>query len=94
MNTANLIEKEIIPGLHFAESEVLTSESEIKKRREKLKRATMLGNAYKSKVKIFFKTKDQHVKKVETTTWAVGDEFISLKAGTSIPIHSILDIEF
>jgi hypothetical protein len=31
---------------------------------------------------------------VETTVWAVGEEYVILKGGITIPVHAILRVEF
>lgn len=89
-----MVEKEQISKFNFSTNDVLQSDLEKRKRMEKLMKATTLGNAFKTKVKILFQTFEGEIMKVETTAWAVGDRFVSLKAGTHIPISSIVDVEF
>ena len=63
-------------------------------RRYNLRRAMALGNLYKRRVKVYFRTVDGYMKRVEATVWAVGEDFISFRSGISIPIKSVEQIEF
>ncbi|QCR20948.1 hypothetical protein [Pontibacter sp. SGAir0037] len=91
---APLVEKEVIPSLHFNSEEVLTDPVARSKRMNDLSRATTLGNSYHGKVEITFQTADGERKRVATTIWTVEDKFITLKAGSSIPINAIVGVEF
>lgn len=91
METPVIISKESISAFKFTKTEVLETFSEIVERREKLDKATLLGNAFHNKVKIVFNTKEG-IKEVETTIWASTDKNIILKGGISIPIVCIYDI--
>jgi hypothetical protein len=93
MNTAETIEKENIPSLNFSKREVLTDPDERLKRLNDLFRSQSLGNLHQSKVKLTFEAADHHVYQVNTTIWAVGNAFVSLKGGVNIPIHSIFKID-
>jgi hypothetical protein len=82
------IEKEKINSLRFPKAEVLKDNDAIGQRVSDLNRALALGNLEHSKTKIFFE--DSHSKKVvETTVWAVTDNMVVLKKGSSIPINRI-----
>jgi len=82
------IEKEKINFLRFPKAEVLDDNDAIGQRVSDLNRALALGNLEHSKTKIFFE--DSHSKKVvETTVWAVTDNMVVLKKGSSIPINRI-----
>jgi hypothetical protein len=87
-----LIEKENISGLHFSKGEVLTNKTAIDARRFYLDEACRLGNEFKGKVKIVFKS-DEGIYEVHTTIWNVGDDIVSLKAGVYIPVPCIISIE-
>lgn len=63
-----------------------------KKRLADLYRSQTLGNLLQTKVKIIFETADEQVYQVNTTVWAVGSDFISLKGGVYIPINAILEV--
>lgn len=91
---APMIEKEEIPGLHFRPEDVLSDPGERLKRRWELNRAATLGNAYRGKVEITFRTAEGEDKRVETTVWTADDKFITLKAGCSIPLGAIVNVEF
>lgn len=92
-NTTNTIEKENIIGLAFGNIDVLRDEQLKIQRTRKLKRAERLGNAYKSKSKILFRSMEG-IYKVETTVWATTEQYVSLKGGVLIPIHCIKSVDF
>lgn len=87
------IEKEKIPNLSFSKNEVLADPEERLKRLNDLFRSQTLGNLHQSKVKLTFEAADNRVYQVDTTIWAVGNSFVSLKGGINIPINSILKID-
>ena len=89
MENFTLVQKEKIPNLSFHNEIDLDQDDNIKQR---LERATLLGNLYHSKVTIFFYD-DEGPKKVETTIWATGTKFICLKGGVWIPISRITDVQ-
>ena len=89
-----VIDKELITLLSFVKHDVLPDSLSRQVRQFNLKRAQTLGNGYKRKVKIRFYTDSQEAKQVETTVWAVGSAYVSLKGGISIPINAISEIEF
>ncbi|MFN3758660.1 MAG: hypothetical protein ACK4SF_05535 [Algoriphagus aquaeductus] len=92
MKTITLIEKEQISQLNFGKKEVLNNPEDRKKRLADLYRSQTLGNLLQTKVKIIFETADEQVYQVNTTVWAVGSDFISLKGGVYIPINAILEV--
>jgi hypothetical protein len=89
-----LVEKELIPSLRFGKDDVLTDQEARTKRMWDLNRASTLGNGYRGKVEITFQAEDAAQYRVDTTVWAVDDRYMTLKAGCSIPITSIIGIEF
>ncbi|MFD2037260.1 hypothetical protein ACFSKL_20855 [Belliella marina] len=93
MKTVEKIEKEMIHTLKFNKNEVLTSEEDVKKRWSNLFRAQALGNLLQSKVQITFETADQKTFQVNTTVWAVGQDFVTLKGGVHIPVNAILEVD-
>lgn len=93
MKTIEIIEKEQIPNLRFSKKEVLATSEERTLRLNELFRSQTLGNLHQSKVKLTFEAENEQLYQVETTIWAVGNSFVSLKAGINIPIHSILKVE-
>lgn len=93
MKTITQLEKEQIAQLTFGKREVLENPDDKKTRMADLHRAQTLGNLLQTKVKLIFETADRQVYQVETTVWAVGPEFVSLKGGIYLPINSILQID-
>lgn len=89
-----LVEKEEIPFFHFSRHDVLTDLEARKKRMWDLNRAALLGSVYRGKVEITFQTAAGEQKRVDMTVWAVDEGYMTLKAGCSIPITSIIGIEF
>ena len=61
-------------------------------RKIKLNRGLILGNAYKSKVKLYFFNKKENPLFVETTIWAITEKNVVLKGGKTIPIDSIYKV--
>jgi hypothetical protein len=90
---ASVIEKESVAEIRFVNHEVLQNQQEIIKRRHQLQRAVSLGNLYKGKCKITFMSKEGP-KAVETTVWAATENYILIKGGIQIPIHSITAVEY
>ncbi|HSF52404.1 MAG TPA: hypothetical protein VLA71_01560 [Algoriphagus sp.] len=93
MKTIVIIQKENIPQLSFAKKEVISDPEERNKRMVDLYRSQTLGNLLQTKVKITFETSDEQTYQVDTTVWAVGNSFVSLKGGVYLPIHSILQVD-
>ncbi len=93
MKTILTIEKENLSHLSFSKSDVLLDPEKQQKRMADLFRSQTLGNLLQTKVKITFETSDLQTYQVETTIWAVGDTFVSLKGGIFLPIRSILQID-
>lgn len=89
-NTYTTIDKELISSLSFHKELEIEQDDDIKQR---LERATLLGNIHHSKVTIYFHD-DDGPKKVETTIWATGTKFICLKGGVWIPISRITDVQY
>ena len=84
------IEKELIPSLSFQGEKVINQHPDL---RQQLEQATRLGNGYHTKVSIYFHD-DEGLKRVETTIWATGSNYICLKGGVWIPISRIQEIKF
>lgn len=89
-----VIEKERIGALRFAPADVLTDLQERRRRTHAIERACTLGNAHHGKVHIHFQTADGHLYRADTTIWACDSEFVTLKAGASLPVRAIVQIEF
>lgn len=93
MKTIENIEKELISQLKFSKIDVLEHAEDIKRRSFDLNRAQTLGNLLKNKVSITFQDNEKKTYRVHTTIWAVGSDFVCLKADICIPIKSILEVE-
>jgi uncharacterized protein (UPF0248 family) len=83
-----LIEKEQISSLTFYNKVQIKQHPDL---RNQIDKATILGNAHRSKVSIIFQD-DSGLKRVDTTIWAAGAKFICLKGGVWIPIDRIQEI--
>ena len=96
METRNVavMSKESLGLIKFSKEDVLDSEPRKRLRNFYLKKAELLGNTYKSKVKMYFKTSKDEIMAVETTVWFVNESHISLKGGINIPTKSIMGMEF
>jgi|TARA_R110002153_G_scaffold6210_13_gene28559 hypothetical protein len=93
MIKTNLIEKENINKLNFINIDVLDDVDGKKSRYHNLRKAEILGNIHKRKIKIIFKS-SEGIFKVETTVWARSEKYISLKGGVCIPISCIFEVSF
>lgn len=89
-----VIQKETIPSVSFAKYDVLMDPAKKRLRDIYLCKAERLGNGYRGKVKIVFETEEGYNMAVVTTIWAANREHICLKGGITIPVTSIVDIEF
>ncbi len=85
--------KEEISDLSFSNKEVLENIDQKKILNHYLNRAVQLGNLLKNKVDIYFKDKNDHLLRVQTTIWAVTKRDIILKKGTIIPKNRIIYID-
>ncbi|UYZ60429.1 hypothetical protein [Hymenobacter latericus] len=92
--SAETVAKETIPTLRFPHEDVLPTVAEQKVRRFDAERACALGNNYHGKLDIYFQTEDGRVKRVQTTVWAVHENYITLKAGITIPLNAIIGFDF
>jgi hypothetical protein len=94
MEVSHTMIKEHLNGLQFIKHDVLHSPQQRAIRKYQLRRAMLLGNLYHTKVGINFRDHQNTLLKVETTIWAVGEQYLSLKGGRTIPIWAIEKIEF
>ncbi len=88
------VEKETLPTLTFASDDVLADQAARERRRADAERAARLGNTYQGKLDIFFQTADGQPKRVQTTVWAAHSEYLSLKAGITLPLRAVLGFDF
>jgi hypothetical protein len=89
MKNVELIEKESLPNYKF----LTAPAEEINVEKDKLINSVRLGNEFKSKAYIAFQT-DQGPKKIETTVWGVTEKYLLIKNGVSIPLTSLISIEY
>lgn len=85
------VEKEQLASLEFYPEEVLSTDLERQERSRNLYLGMVLGNAYKSKVKIVFKSLSG-LNLVDTTIWAATDKNIVLKGGMLLPVSCVLQV--
>ena len=85
------VEKEQVSQLKFPSEGISADVDQRKILKNKLWRATRLGNIEHNKVKLYFED-DQGMKMVHTTIWATGERNIVLKRGVTIPINRIHDV--
>lgn len=85
------ITSEALKALRFDREDVLTEANAKESRNQHLKLGMTLGNLYKNKVQIVFKSL-QGLHSVNTTIWATTDKNVVLKGGTFIPICCILQV--
>ena len=83
------IPKELLGQVKFCRQDVLKEEAaRTRLRNLYLLKAMSMGNLYKSKVKIYFKTADHELMAVETTVWSADEEYITVKGG-AIPTKAV-----
>lgn len=94
LSAATLVLKEQLPGIvSLNPIDVLQTDTERKYRGRMLYMAMILGNGYKSKVKITFESIDGP-RMVETTVWATTEATVMLKGGVSLPVATIYSVDY
>jgi hypothetical protein len=88
------VPKENIGQLKFYKEDVLLDINSRKLRMYDLEKALSLGNLYRQKVTIVYRLRTGELQQVETTVWSVGEQYVILKGGVTIPVRSVLKIEF
>ncbi len=88
LQQAQPVAKEWLKLFKFQQEDVLTSKEEKNRRQHDLLQATLLGNAFHNKVKIYFEDKGG-LKCVETTVWGITDDKVILKQNITLPINRI-----
>jgi hypothetical protein len=94
VQTVETIDKASIPTLRFPHEDVLSSLEERRRRRHDAERACALGNNYHGKLDIYFQTADGQTCRVQTTVWGVHEDYITLKAGVTIPLRAVVGFDF
>lgn len=85
---------ESLRNVLFSKEDVIADYEASAVRKYNLNRALILGNLYKHKVVIKFRTIEGITKQIAASVWALGEEYVSLKGGLNIPIRSVEDVEF
>jgi hypothetical protein len=85
---------EMIPELGFTQEDALLLFADRQKRYQDLERAVLLAREHQGKVKIIFRTGTRELKRVYSTVVAFDSEKAILMGGASLPIRSILAVEF
>ena len=85
---------ESLRSVLFSKEDVIVDYEASAVRKYNLNRALLLGNLYKHKVVIKFRTLEGLTKQIAASVWALGEEYVSLKGGLNIPIRSVEDVEF
>ncbi len=90
-----IVEKESLVDMKFTKEDVLSND-EVKRRLRGiyLTKAESLGNNFKEKVKLFFKTATNEICAVETTIWQANEEHVTLKGGINVPTKAVCAVEF
>ena len=86
--------KEFLYALKFTEEDVIKTRQEQELRMHSLNRAMYLGNVLKNKVRIYFRDSLDRIIYLDTTIWGVTKEDIILKKGVTLPIKSIIEIDY
>lgn len=93
-NNTQLISKERISTLKFSKNDVLQDADAKSRRYYAANRATILGNTYRNKSMITFKTASGEIKCVEAALWGFDKDFVLLKSGMFLPLCAILEINY
>lgn len=94
MENITTVQKEQLNSLKFFKNEAISETVHQRLRKFDLDRALILGNIDHNKVTIIFKTEDGSLLQVNTTIWAVTEDYVALKGGVHIPIKAIVDLKF
>lgn len=92
MERVPIIAKEDIRSVGVGHRAAAISDEERSLLQRKIERAALLGNGYKSKVRIVFET-SEGPRAVETTVWSADEKGIALKSGVFIPLDALYDVE-
>lgn len=82
-----------IQSLSFKTEDVLADHRQRVKRKADLLRAMMLEGINQTEVILTFQD-EVELRRVKTRVVATGDDRIVISEGQSLPIHSIVDVEF
>lgn len=85
---------EMIPHLCFPQEDALLLFEERRRRLRNIERAVQLAREHQGKVKIIFRTGTGDLKRVYCTVLACDYEKATLLGGPTLPIRSIVAVEF
>ena len=90
---ASFLSKDDLSQVKFEKNSAAYTPIELNSLIRRLYQAMILGNTYKSSVKLIFNTSDGY-RYTESTIWSKTDNSIMLHGGKYIPINSIYNVEF
>lgn len=88
------INKQYADKIYYESKDVLADSDDRIRRKVDLNRALILGNSYKSHVKLVVKDKFRRRLVIEATVWAVTEYYVIVKGNKPIPIKSIEEVLF
>ncbi len=91
---AAAVAHELIAQLRFADGDVLSTDAERGRRATEAARAAVLGNTYRGKLAVYFRTADEGLYRIQTCVWAVDEDYLVLQTGTALPLRAVLRLEF
>lgn len=93
LSSAIIIPKELLSQVKFTTQDVLKNDpARVRLRNVYLTKAQTMGNLFKHKVKIYFKTAEHELLAIETTIWSADEAFITVKGG-AIPTRAVWALE-
>ena len=94
LDTTRYTDKSEIINIIFSNKEVLNTSEDHLNLGLDLAKALSLGNLHKQHVLITFKNDKSEILKTIVTVWAVTEKYVILKGGVSLPIKSIVKVDF
>jgi len=83
-----------LSAIKFKREDALSNLFDKKERLDRLVSAMKLGNLHKQKVRIKFMNSQDHVMEVKAKVWSVTEKYVILRNSISIPISSIVFVNF
>lgn len=91
---ASIKAPELFARMRFADADVLPTAAERCRRATEAARAAILGNTYRGKLAVAFRTADGALHRLQTCVWAVDGDYVVLQTGIALPLRAVLGIEF
>ncbi len=82
-----------LSNICFYRDEVCETTETREVRLRKLKRATIIGNGQRKEARLVFKKEDGDIFELVSKVWCVSEKNVTLMAGITIPLCSILSVE-